>query len=83
MTRTWIYYASWLAVLWTLSAPVLSTDNSTQGMPLLGERFPEMTVQTTQGTMQLPDAYWKMVCTIQPSRRFHSGVHDGVCGLRQ
>jgi peroxiredoxin (alkyl hydroperoxide reductase subunit C) len=26
-------------------------------MPLLGERFPEMTVQTTQGTMQLPEAY--------------------------
>lgn len=57
MTRKWIYYASLLAVLWTLTAPALSTDNSTQSMPLLGERFPEMTVQTTQGTMQLPEAY--------------------------
>ncbi len=27
------------------------------GMPLLGERFPEMEVSTTHGVMKLPDAY--------------------------
>jgi len=28
-----------------------------KGMPLIGERFPQMEVKTTQGTLQLPDAY--------------------------
>ncbi|HNS31481.1 MAG TPA: peroxiredoxin [bacterium] len=28
-----------------------------KGMPLLGDAFPEMTVQTTRGTMKLPEAF--------------------------
>lgn len=28
-----------------------------KGMPLIGERFPQMEVKTTQGTFTLPDAY--------------------------
>ena len=28
-----------------------------KGMPLIGERFPQMEVKTTLGTLQLPDAY--------------------------
>ncbi len=32
-------------------------ENEKKGMPLLGDKFPEMTVQTTRGMMKLPDAY--------------------------
>jgi peroxiredoxin (alkyl hydroperoxide reductase subunit C) len=32
-------------------------ENEKKSMPLLGDKFPEMTVQTTLGMMKLPDAY--------------------------
>jgi len=57
MIRTLILSALSLVLLGILATPGLSTDNATQGMPLLGEKFPEMTVQTTAGPMALPDAF--------------------------
>jgi len=57
MSRILTSSALSLVLLSILATPAISTDNATQGMPLLGDRFPDMTVQTTAGTMELPDAY--------------------------
>ena len=57
MSRILTSSALSLVLLSILATPAISTDNATQGMPLLGDRFPDMTVQTTAGTMDLPDAY--------------------------
>ena len=56
---SWILISSalWLVLLSIMVTPALSTDNATQGIPLLGEKFPEMNVQTTVGMMTLPDAF--------------------------
>lgn len=35
----------------------MNNENEKKGMPLLGDLFPEMTVQTTHGTIQLPDHF--------------------------
>jgi len=57
MSRILISSALWLVLLSIMVTPALSTDNATQGIPLLGEKFPEMNVQTTVGMMTLPDAF--------------------------
>ena len=57
MSRILILSALSLVLLSILATPALSIDNATQGIPLLGEKFPEMTVQTTTGTMSLPEAF--------------------------
>jgi len=46
------------------------------GMPLIGDEFPKMKVQTTHGMMKLPKAFkGKMVYSFQSSSRFYTCLY--------
>jgi len=49
--------------------------------PLIGDRFPELEVQTTHGKMKLPDDFsgkWFVFFS-----RFHTSMHDRIRGLSE
>lgn len=46
-----------LIFLSILTGPASAAENFTQGIPLLGDKFPQMEVQTTHGMMTLPDDF--------------------------
>jgi len=48
-------------------------------MVAIGEKFPEVSVKTTQGVIKFPDYFAKkrqVVSSFQPSSRLHSGLYD-------
>ena len=53
-----------------------------RSFPLIGDKFPQMDVKTTQGMIKLPDDFsGKVVRPFQPSSRLHARLHNGVRSL--
>jgi len=51
-------------------------------MPLLGDDFPELKVQTTQGPMNIPgDFKGKWLCYLVIPPDFTTGMHNRICSF--